>query len=246
MLQGEDRKVYNTFARPMQRNALQTSQYAKPLCYFFCFFSNTKIIKFSSFFINILICDDMENRDQYLIEELIPKIGVFLIKSPIHYDDRGYFMEGFNSSLSKEINAEFSFIQYNVSKSKYGTLRGLHFQKPPFSQAKFVRCLKGEIFDVAVDLRSNSPTYGKAVWAYLSEENNYALFIPRGFAHGFIVTSKEDAIVLYLVDNVYAPQAEGGINWADPSLNINWPLKPLLMSKKDTSWPTIEASKIRL
>ncbi len=188
----------------------------------------------------------MENRDQYEIEELTPKMGVFLIKSPIHYDDRGYFMEGFNDSILKEKGMEFDFIQYNVSRSKYGTLRGLHFQKPPFSQAKFVRCLKGEIFDVAVDLRSNSLTYGKAVSAYLSEENNYALFIPRGFAHGFIVTSKEDAIVLYLVDNIYAPQAEGGINWADPSLNINWQLKPLHISKKDTMWPTIEESKIKL
>ncbi len=182
----------------------------------------------------------------YEIEDLDPKMGVKLIKTVAHEDERGYFMEGFNKETFREFGINSDFTQYNVSKSKYGVLRGMHFQKPPYAQAKFVRCLTGEIFDVAIDLRKGSPTYGKYVSAVLSGENKTAIFIPRGFAHGFLVTSKEDAIVLYLVDNKYDPKSEGGIRWDDPVVNINWPFKPLIMSKKDKTWPTLNDVKIEL
>ncbi|PMP89192.1 MAG: dTDP-4-dehydrorhamnose 3,5-epimerase, partial [Caldisphaera sp.] len=118
-------------------------------------------------------------------------------------------------------------------------IRGLHYQKEPYAQAKLVRAVKGEIYDVAVDIRKGSPTFGKYVSAYLSEENKHMLYIPRGFAHGFQVLS-EDAIVIYLVDNDYAPNYEAGIRYDDKDLNINWPIKNPILSEKDLKWPYLK------
>ena len=133
-----------------------------------------------------------------------------------------------------------NFIQDNESKSSYGVLRGLHYQKGDFSQSKLVRVIKGRVFDVAVDIRKSSPTFGQHVMVELSEDNKRQFFIPRGFAHGFLVLSDE-AIFTYNVDNVYAPQAEAGIRWNDPALDINWPIDPkdVLTSDKDLKQPLL-------
>ena len=163
--------------------------------------------------------------------------GVLLIEHTTYFDERGWFKELWNEEAFRELGINTRFIQANVSRSKYGTLRGLHFQKPPFEQAKFVHCISGEIFDVAVDIRKNSPTFGKYVSVILSGENHKSIFIPRGFAHGFLVISKEDAIVEYLVDNKYSKESESGIRWDDPKINIKWPFKPLIVSKKDSTLP---------
>ncbi|MBA7553487.1 dTDP-4-dehydrorhamnose 3,5-epimerase [subsurface metagenome] len=131
------------------------------------------------------------------------------------------------------------FIQDNHSKSKYGVLRGLHFQKEPYAQAKIVRCIRGEIYDVAVDLRKNSPKFGKYVGVNLSEENKYQLYIPKGLAHGFLVLS-EVADVIYKVDNVYAPEYEAGIIWNDADINVEWPIKKPIVSQKDRNLLTLK------
>lgn len=160
---------------------------------------------------------------------------VLLIEHTPYPDERGWFMELWNEDSFKELGINTMFMQANVSRSKYGTLRGLHFQKPPFEQAKFVRCIEGEIFDVAVDIRKDSPTFGRYVSAVLSWDNFKSLFIPRGFAHGFLATSKEeDAIVEYLVDNKYSKESESGIRWDDSKLRIKWPIVPMIINKKDS------------
>lgn len=149
---------------------------------------------------------------------------VYIIEPSVFGDDRGYFLESFN--LEKfEVNIfPIKFVQDNESKSSRGVLRGLHFQKPPYAQAKLVRCIEGRVMDVAVDIRKGSPTYGKHVTVELSGENKRQLFIPRGFAHGFAVLS-EKAVFSYKVDNSYAPESDSGIRYNDPELNINWGLK---------------------
>lgn len=159
---------------------------------------------------------------------------VVIIEPKIFGDHRGYFFESFNQEQFEENVVKTNFIQDNESKSSKGVLRGLHFQKPPFSQAKLVRCVKGKVLDVAVDIRVGSPTYGKHVAVELSEENKKQLFVPRGFAHGFIVLS-EEAIFAYKVDNTYAPNYDSGIKWDDKDLNINWILEgeALQLSDKD-------------
>jgi dTDP-4-dehydrorhamnose 3,5-epimerase len=162
---------------------------------------------------------------------------VLLIEHTAYNDERGWFKELWNEEAFKELNIHTRFVQANISKSKYGTLRGLHFQKPPFEQAKLVHCISGEIFDVAVDIRKGSQTFGKYVSAVLSGENHKSIFIPRGFAHGFLVTSNEGAIVEYLVDNKYSKESESGIRWDDQSINIQWPFKPLIVSDKDNTLP---------
>lgn len=162
--------------------------------------------------------------------------GLFVIEPKVFGDDRGYFFESFNQREFERIIGGTVFVQDNESLSTRGVLRGLHFQKPPFDQAKLVRCIQGTVIDVAVDLRLNSSTFGKHVEVILSEENKRQFFIPRGFAHGFAVLS-EKAIFAYKVDNWYAPEYDSGIAWDDPDLNINWQidLSEIQLSKKDES-----------
>ena len=167
--------------------------------------------------------------------------GVFLLKPRVFGDARGYFVETWKQSDFDEHVAPVTFIQDNESKSSRGVLRGLHYQKGEWSQAKLVRVIKGCVLDVAVDIRKDSPTFGQHLMAELSEENKHQLFIPRGFAHGFLVLSDE-AIFTYKVDNVYAPQAEAGIRWNDPALGIQWPINPaeVLTSEKDLKQPLLK------
>lgn len=165
--------------------------------------------------------------------------GLVIIKPPISSDNRGYFMESYNKKNINKLIGNIEFVQDNESESSYGVLRGLHFQKPPYSQAKLVRCLKGKILDVALDLRKDSKTYGHYETNLLTDENKNQLFIPRGFAHGFVVLSKF-AILSYKVDNYYNSESESGILWNDISLNIDWKIKKeeIIVSKKDKNLPT--------
>ena len=148
---------------------------------------------------------------------------VYVIEPSVFGDNRGYFLESFNLEKFEENVFPIKFVQDNESKSSKGVLRGLHFQKPPFNQAKLVRCIEGKVIDVAVDIRKGSPTYGKHVAVELSGENKKQLFVPRGFAHGFSVLS-ETAVFAYKVDNTYAPEYDSGIKYDDKDLNINWGL----------------------
>ncbi|MDR3058540.1 MAG: dTDP-4-dehydrorhamnose 3,5-epimerase [Prevotella sp.] len=160
--------------------------------------------------------------------------GVWIIEPKVFNDERGYFMESFKKEVFEEHIGNVNFIQDNESKSTRGVLRGLHYQTGEFSQAKLVRALKGSVLDVAVDLRKSSPTFGQHIAIELSEENKRQFFIPRGFAHGFLVLS-EEAIFSYKVDNVYAPAHESSLMWNDPTVNIDWGIKEeeLLLSAKD-------------
>ena len=160
--------------------------------------------------------------------------GVVIIEPRIFRDDRGYFYESFSQREFEEKVCRTTFVQDNQSKSSYGVLRGLHFQKPPYCQSKLVRCIKGAVLDVAVDLRKGSPTFGKHVAVELTEENHRQLFVPRGFAHGFAVLS-EEAVFQYKCDNFYNKESEGAIAWDDPELAIDWriPADKALLSEKD-------------
>ena len=160
--------------------------------------------------------------------------GVYIIEPKVFNDARGYFFESFRQSDFDEHIGKVTFIQDNESKSTRGVLRGLHNQKGEFSQAKLVRVIKGTVLDVAVDIRKSSPTFGKYVMVELSGDNKRQFFIPRGFAHGFLVLSDE-AVFTYKVDNVYAPQSEASIRFDDPEIGIEWPMKAdeILTSKKD-------------
>ena len=150
---------------------------------------------------------------------------IILIEPNLHGDERGYFVETFRQDLlNNVVGSKINFVQDNESKSSRGVLRGLHFQKPPYAQAKLVRCIEGCVIDIAVDIRKGSPTYGKHVSVELSGENKKQLFVPRGFAHGFSVLS-ENAVFAYKVDNKYAPESDSGIRYDDKELNINWGLK---------------------
>lgn len=162
--------------------------------------------------------------------------GVWIIEPQVFNDPRGYFMEAFKKEEFELNVGKVDFVQDNESKSGYGVLRGLHYQKGECSQAKLVRVIKGEVLDVAVDLRKSSPTFGKWVSVLLSETNKRQFFIPRGFAHGFVVLS-EEAIFTYKVDNVYAPQSEASIVYSDEMLSIDWgiPFEKMLLSEKDTN-----------
>ena len=164
--------------------------------------------------------------------------GLFVIEPRVFEDDRGYFMESFNNIQFNEKIYKINFIQDNESKSNRGVLRGLHFQKPPFDQAKLVRVIQGEVLDVAVDLRTDSATYGMHIAMILSDENKKQFFVPRGFAHGFAVLS-ETAIFSYKVDNLYSPEHDSGIRWNDPILNIDWNLNldEIQLSDKDKKLP---------
>ena len=162
--------------------------------------------------------------------------GVVIIEPRIFKDDRGYFFESFSQREFEEKVCKTTFVQDNESKSSYGVLRGLHFQKPPFAQSKLVRVIKGAVLDVAVDIRKGSPTFGQYVSVELTGENHRQFFIPRGFAHGFSVLS-EEVIFQYKCDNFYSPQSEGAIAWNDPDLNIDWriPAEKVVLSEKDLS-----------
>ena len=160
--------------------------------------------------------------------------GVVIIEPKIFKDARGYFFESFSKREFEEKVAKVDFVQDNESCSSYGVMRGLHFQRPPFAQAKLVRCVKGAVLDVAVDIRKGSPTYGKHVSCLLTEDNHRQFFIPRGFAHGFAVLS-DTAVFQYKCDNYYHPEADGGISIVDPSLGIDWgiALEEAILSDKD-------------
>lgn len=166
--------------------------------------------------------------------------NVLIIKPHIFNDTRGYFFESFSQREFEKKIFPIQFVQDNESMSSYGVMRGLHFQKPPYAQSKLVRCVKGRVLDVAVDLRKGSPTYGNHVAVELTENNHFQFFIPRGFAHGFVVLS-EMAIFQYKCDNFYHPEAEGGISILDPSLNIDWqiPMDEVLLSEKDLKNPLL-------
>lgn len=174
-----------------------------------------------------------------ILQTSIP--GVVIIEPRLFKDDRGYFFESFSE---RDFNAqvrEVKFVQDNESMSSYGVMRGLHFQRPPFTQSKLVRCVKGAVLDVAVDIRKESPTYGQHVTVELTEENHRQFFVPRGFAHGFAVLS-ETAIFQYKCDNFYHPEADGGISILDDSLGIDWriPTDHAILSEKDTKHPLLK------
>ena len=180
------------------------------------------------------------------MEYLETKIkGVFIIEPKVFQDARGYFMEAWKQAEFDEHVGRTVFIQDNESKSSFGVLRGLHYQKGDASQAKLVRVIKGKVLDVAVDIRKSSPTFGQHVMVELSEENKRQFFIPRGFAHGFLVLSDE-AIFTYKVDKPYAPQCDAGIRWNDPDLGIEWPIDPakVLTSEKDLKQPLLKDAEV--
>lgn len=160
--------------------------------------------------------------------------GVWIIEPRVFTDERGYFMESYRKDAFEEHVGRVEFIQDNESKSTRGVLRGLHYQTGRYAQAKLVRALKGSVLDVVVDLRKSSPTFGKSLAVELTEDNKKQLFVPRGFAHGFLVLSLE-AIFSYKVDNMYAPGYEASLLWNDPTININWGIKEeeLILSVKD-------------
>jgi len=170
---------------------------------------------------------------------------VFIVEPAVFGDDRGYFMETYNEIDFKNEGYDLTFVQDNQSKSSKGVLRGLHYQKE-YPQGKLVRVIKGEVFDVGVDLRKTSKTYGKWVAAILSSENKKQLFIPKGFAHGFLVLS-EEAEFVYKCTEFYNPEDEGGIIWNDPDINIDWPLDEIddvNLSDKDKMWKTLKETDI--
>ena len=171
--------------------------------------------------------------------------GVYIIEPKVFNDARGYFFEAWKKAEFEEHIGKVDFIQDNESKSSYGVLRGLHYQKGSYSQAKLVRVIKGKVLDVAVDLCKSSPTFGHYVMVELSDENKRQFFIPRCFAHGFLVLSDE-AIFTYKVDNIYAPQEEAGIRWNDPDLGIQWPidLDAVQTSEKDLKQPFLRDAEV--
>ena len=167
--------------------------------------------------------------------------GVLIIEPQVFEDDRGYFFESYNQAKMEEAGLHYNFIQDNQSKSSYGVVRGIHFQKGEFAQAKLVRVLEGTVLDVAVDLRKNSPTFGKYVAVELSAENKKQLMIPRGFGHGFAVLSKT-AVFAYKCDNVYNKASEGGIRFDDPDIHVDWKIDPkeAILSEKDKNAPFLK------
>ena len=165
--------------------------------------------------------------------------GVYIIEPKVFGDSRGYFFESFSQREFESVIGPVTFVQDNQSKSSYGVIRGLHFQKPPHAQAKLVRVVKGKVLDVAVDLRKDSPTFGKHIAVELSDENHRQVFIPKGFAHGFSVLS-EEAVFQYKCDEYYAPESESAIAWDDQDLDIDWkvPAEDVVLSQKDRNHPT--------
>ena len=186
-----------------------------------------------------------KNRAKMLVSKTKIK-DVYVITPEVHEDSRGYFMESFNEREFKaQTGIDFHPVQDNESKSSFGVLRGLHFQREPHSQAKLVRVIKGGVIDVAVDLRPDSETRGSYVAVYLSARNRRQLFIPKGFAHGFLVFDEEGATFQYKCDDYYHPECEDGIRWDDPTINIQWPLSAdeIILSEKDKSRKAYEELK---
>jgi len=169
---------------------------------------------------------------------------VILVEPKVFEDERGFFMETYRMPDFVASGIKGNFVQDNHSRSTKGVLRGLHYQNPPFAQGKLVRAVRGEVFDIAVDIRKGSPTYGKWVGAILSEENKNMLYVPEGYAHGFCVLS-EIAEVIYKSTNVYSAEAETGIIWNDRDLNIDWPIKEPILSAKDKKWSTLKDADIK-
>ncbi len=172
---------------------------------------------------------------------------VVLVKPKVFGDSRGFFMETYKKSDFEKAGIDTDFVQDNHSKSIKGVLRGLHYQKEPFAQGKLVRCIKGKIFDVAVDIRKGSPTFGKWVGYELSEENKLMLWIPKGFAHGFLTLSEEAEVIYKVSGGEYSPQHDAGIIWNDPGIGIKWPLdsiKKILLSDKDKKLPELKNADI--
>ena len=166
--------------------------------------------------------------------------GLVIIEPKLFVDERGYFFESFNQRDFTSAVGNVTFVQDNESKSSYGVLRGLHFQLPPYSQSKLVRVIEGKVLDVAVDLRKSSPTYGQYVSVELTADNHRQFFIPKGFAHGFVVLSQQ-AVFQYKCDEFYHPEAEGAIAWNDPTINIDWQIsaEDIILSAKDKSHPML-------
>ena len=177
-----------------------------------------------------------------IIKTDIPE--VLILEPRIFNDDRGYFFESFNLKEFEEKVGNIKFVQDNESRSSYGVIRGLHYQKSPYSQSKLVRVIRGSVLDVAVDIRKGSPTFGKHVAVELTEDNHRQFFIPRGFAHGFSVLS-DIAVFQYKCDNFYHPESEGALAWDDPDINIDWkiPEEKVVLSPKDKVHPTLEAAE---
>ena len=171
--------------------------------------------------------------------------GLVIIEPTIFKDPRGYFFEPYNKEKFDNFFGNTNFVQDNESKSRKGVLRGFHFQSPPYEQAKLVRCIEGKVLDVALDLRKNSKTFGKHYKVVLSSKNKKQFFIPRGFAHAFLVLSKT-ALFSYKVDNIYAPEYDGGILWNDPNLSIDWGLdkSEIIVSEKDRNLSSFSEIKI--
>jgi len=169
--------------------------------------------------------------------------GLTIVKPAVFEDDRGFFMETFSFREFSKIGLKNNFVQNNHTKSVRGVLRGLHYQLEPMAQTKLVRCIEGEIFDVVVDIRRGSPSYGRWFGIGLSETNKKMLYIPRGFAHGFAVLS-EEAQVIYMVDKHYSPEHDKGILWSDPDLGIEWPLNQPTLSEKDKVHPKFSESEV--
>ena len=168
--------------------------------------------------------------------------GVLIIEPKVFGDNRGYFFESFNAKeFVEKTGMDITFVQDNESSSRYGVLRGLHFQLPPYTQSKLVRVVKGKVIDVAVDIRKGSPTYGKYEKCELTEENHRQFFVPKGMAHGFVVLS-ETAIFQYKCDDFYHPEAEGAIAWDDPDIAIKWPIPAtdVILSEKDKHHPCLK------
>lgn len=174
-----------------------------------------------------------------IIKTAIP--GVFILEPRIFKDARGYFYESYNKQEFDRLIGSVEFVQDNESCSQYGVMRGLHFQRPPHTQAKLVRCVRGRVLDVAVDIRKDSPTFGQHVAVELTEDNHRMFFIPRGFAHGFSVLS-DTAVFQYKCDNFYCPEADGGISILDTTLGIDWKIDPehAILSEKDTRHPLLK------
>ena len=165
---------------------------------------------------------------------------VLILEPKIFGDERGWFMESWTDRMLKDAGIDISFVQDNHSFSAVkGTLRGLHYQLNPMCQAKLIRCTRGELWDVAVDIRKGSPQYGQWTGVHLSAENKHQVLVPRGFAHGFI-TLTDDVEVQYKADNYYAPECDGNIRWNDPDIGIEWPIEPAILSSKDAAAPLLK------
>lgn len=168
--------------------------------------------------------------------------GLVIIEPSVYPDERGFFMESYSKKVFVENGIDIEFVQDNHSRSTKGVFRGLHFQKPPFAQDKLVRCTKGEVLDIAVDIRKDSPTFGQYESVLISEENKKMFFIPKGFAHGFLVLS-EIADFQYKCSNFYNKESEGGLSYNDPNIKIDWPQMDLILSDKDKLWPKLSEVK---